>query len=187
MTRLKKYIFRMCYMTVRFLPESCYSIRWIGILSKRIRVFFASRFLAKCGKNVNIETRSIFGFQVEIGDYSGIGVRAKLIGPVIIGKYVNMGPDVLIHTRNHKTDDPTIIMQKQGFDVVKPVTIEDDVWIGERVIILPGVTIGQGSVIGAGAVVAKSIPPYSVAVGNPARVVKSRLKENTIIGDAQSE
>lgn len=186
MAKIKKYIFRICYLAARYLPESCYSIRWIGILSKRIRVFFASGFLSKCGKNVNIETRAMFGFQVEIGDYSGIGVRAKLIGPVIIGKYVNMGPDVLIHTRNHKTDDPTIPMQQQGFDVTKPVTIEDDVWIGERAIILPGVTIGHGSIIGAGAVVAKNIPAYSVAVGNPARVVKSRLKEEST-GEKQSE
>jgi acetyltransferase-like isoleucine patch superfamily enzyme len=53
--------------------------------------------------------------------------------------------------------------------------IEDDVWVGARAIILPGVTIGHGSVIGAGAVVAKSVPPYSIVVGNPGRVVRSRL------------
>ena len=61
---------------------------------------------------------------------------------------------------------------------IRPVIIEDDVWIGARVIILPGVTIGTGSVIGAGAVISKSIPPYSVAVGNPARIVKNRLEHN---------
>ena len=54
------------------------------------------------------------------------------------------------------------------------VIIEDDVWIGSRVTILPGVTIGEGSVIGASAVVAKSVPPYSVVVGNPAKIVKTR-------------
>ena len=59
--------------------------------------------------------------------------------------------------------------------LVKPIVIEDDVWIGRRVIILPGVTIGRGSVIGAGAVVAKDIPPYSVAVGNPCKVVRNRI------------
>ena len=71
-------------------------------------------------------------------------------------------------------------MATQGFSDLAPVIIEDDVWIGARAIILPGVIIGKGSVIGAGAVVAKSIPPYSVAVGNPARVVKTRTdKENS--------
>lgn len=57
---------------------------------------------------------------------------------------------------------------------IKPVIIEDNVWIGARVCILPGVTIGEGSVIGACAVVPKSVPPYSVVIGNPARVVKTR-------------
>lgn len=65
-------------------------------------------------------------------------------------------------------------MRKQGMTEIRPVHIEDDVWIGARVCILPGVTIGKGSVIGACAVVSKSIPPYSVAVGNPAKVVKTR-------------
>jgi maltose O-acetyltransferase len=62
-----------------------------------------------------------------------------------------------------------------GNTPIKAVIIEDNVWIGARVIILPGVTIGKGSTIGAGAVVSKNIPPYSVAVGNPARVVKSLI------------
>jgi len=65
-------------------------------------------------------------------------------------------------------------MRKQGFAESLPITIGNDVWIGRRVIILPGVVIGDGCVIGAGAVVTKSLPPYSVAVGNPARIVKNR-------------
>jgi maltose O-acetyltransferase len=85
-----------------------------------------------------------------------------------------MGPDVVIHTRNHRHDRIDIPMCQQGFGEMKPVIIEDDVWLGERVIILPGVTIGKGSIIGAGAVVAKNVPPYSIAVGNPALVVKKR-------------
>lgn len=65
-------------------------------------------------------------------------------------------------------------MDKQGWADEKPVVIEDDVWIGLRVTILPGVTIGKGSVIGASAVVTKSVPPYSVVAGNPAKIVKTR-------------
>ncbi len=65
-------------------------------------------------------------------------------------------------------------MDQQGFAEEKPVVIEDDVWIGSRVTILPGVTIGRGSVVGAAAVVTKDVPPYSVVAGNPAKVVKTR-------------
>jgi maltose O-acetyltransferase len=85
-----------------------------------------------------------------------------------------MGPEVVIYTQNHSSKRTDITMQEQGFDNAKPVIIGNDVWIGRRVIILPGVIIGKGSVIGAGAVVSKNIPAYSVAVGNPAKVVKNR-------------
>lgn len=85
-----------------------------------------------------------------------------------------MGPEVYIYTQNHHFDRTDISMDQQGFAEEKPVIIEDDVWIGSRVTILPGVRIGTGSIIGASAVVSKDIPPYSTAVGNPAQVVKSR-------------
>lgn len=146
--------------------------------AKWLRVFWAKKILGYAGENINIEHGSIFNSNCSIGDYSGIGVHCELNahaqGSITIGKYVNMGPEVVIYTQNHSTKRTDIIMQKQGFDNPKPVIIEDDVWIGRRAIILPGVTIGQGSVIGEGAVVTKNIPPYSIAVGNPARVVRSR-------------
>jgi maltose O-acetyltransferase len=85
-----------------------------------------------------------------------------------------MGPEVLIYTQNHSFSRVDITMDQQGFSEEKKVIIDDDVWIGARVIILPGVKIGRGSVIGAGSVVSKSIPEYSVAVGNPCKVVKLR-------------
>ena len=66
-------------------------------------------------------------------------------------------------------------MRKQGLTKPKPVIIEDDVWIGTKTILLPGVHIGKGAIIGAGSVVTKNIPPYTIAVGNPAVVKKSRI------------
>lgn len=68
-------------------------------------------------------------------------------------------------------------MRLQGMEPVRSVRINDDVWIGVRVCILPGVTIGEGTIGGACTVVSKDIPPYSVAVGNPMRIVKHREKE----------
>lgn len=86
-----------------------------------------------------------------------------------------MGPEVYIYTQNHNFKRIDITMDKQGWSEEKSVVIEDDVWIGSRVTILPGVRIGKGSIIGASAVVTKSCPPYSVVAGNPATIVKSRV------------
>jgi galactoside O-acetyltransferase len=85
-----------------------------------------------------------------------------------------MGPEVYIYTQNHEFTRIDIPMDQQGWSDEKPVVIEDDVWIGSRVTILGGVTIGRGSIIGASSVVTKSCPPYSIVAGNPAQVVKKR-------------
>jgi len=85
-----------------------------------------------------------------------------------------MGPEVVIHTQSHRHDRPDIPMCQQGEKVTQAVIIEDDVWLCDRAIVLPGVRIGRGSIIGAGAVVAVNIAPFSVVVGNPAKIVKRR-------------
>lgn len=84
-----------------------------------------------------------------------------------------MGPDVVIFTMNHKTERVDVRIGAQGMTDKKKVTIGNDVWIGQRAIIMPGVTIGDGSIIASSAVVTKDVPPYSIA-GGPARVIKSR-------------
>lgn len=123
---------------------------------------------------MNIEKGAVFSSSVELGDYSGIGVRAQIGGRTIIGKHVMMGPDVNIYVRNHMFNRTDIPMDQQGYSDDRPVIIGDDVWIGARVIILPGVHIGTGSVIGAGAVVTKDVPDYAVVGGNPAHILKMR-------------
>ena len=109
-----------------------------------------------------------------MGDNSGIGINASISGKCIIGDDVMMGPDCIIYTWNHKFDDTTTTMRGQGFQEEKPVYIGNDVWIGGRVIILPGVHIGNHCIIGAGSVVTKNIPDWAVAAGNPATVKKYR-------------
>lgn len=162
------------YSFARWLPEST-SLG--GNIAKRVRGFLGSRLLAECGRDVNIERSAHFGSgrQVRLGSRSGIGSNARLIGPVTIGDDVMMGPRVTILTRNHAFADTTRPMIEQGPGGLYPVAIGDDVWIGMSAIILPGVTIERGAVVGAGAVVTKNIPAYAIAVGNPARVIKSRL------------
>lgn len=133
--------------------------------------------LENCGKNVNIESSATFSSKVTLGDYSGIGINAKIYGTCHIGRYVMMGTDVTIITRNHRFDRTDIPMMEQGFEEERPVYIGNDVWIGDRVLILPGVHIGDGSIIAAGAVVTKDVPPYSIVAGVPARKIRDRFEK----------
>lgn len=147
----------------------------IKIGQVQLRRLCGKLMLKHCGKNVNIEHNARFSRKVSLGDYSGIGVNAKIYGACTIGRYVMMGEDCTIITRNHAFDRIDIPMMQQGFENERPVYIGDDVWIGDKVTILAGVRIGDGAVIGAGAVVTSDIEPYAIAVGVPARKIKSRL------------
>ena len=117
---------------------------------------------------------------IEIGNNVRIatGALIEAMGKLIIGNNVIFGPDVTIWTANHNYDTPDLLPYDEKV-IYRPVKIEDNVWIGGGVIILPGVTIGKNSVIGAGSVVKKSIPSDSVAVGSPCIVMRS-LRSATI-------
>lgn len=168
---VKLLIGRFLYLFASRLPAS-YSR--INIGQKQIRAFCGRLILAQCGRHVNIEKGASFPSSVELGDRSGIGVRASIGGKVIIGNDVMMGPDVLILIRNHEFSRTDIPMNRQGATPEKTVVIADDVWIGARAIILPGVHIGTGAIIGAGSVVTKDVPAYAVVGGNPSRIIKMR-------------
>jgi maltose O-acetyltransferase len=99
---------------------------------------------------------------------------ALVVGPVEIGADVMMGPRCVLLATSHDFSSVDVPMNQQGFSEPRPIVIEDDVWIGAGATILPGVRIGRGSIIGAGAVVPRDVPAWSVAVGNPARVVRDR-------------
>ncbi len=163
------------YLIARHLPASDmpYSFG-----AKHIRGFLCRGIFKSAGKNINIEHGAYFGSgrDIEIGNNSGLGFNCRVYGPLKIGNDVMMGPDVMIFTQNHKTERLDIPMRLQTAPK-EPVYIGDDVWIGARVIILPGRKIGEGVIIGAGAVVTKDGPDYAVVGGNPAKVIKFRNKE----------
>lgn len=142
--------------------------------SKRVREFCGRLILHHCGTDVNIERGAQFSSEISLGDHSGIGVNALISSHVTIGNDVMMGPDCIILTANHSMERNGIPMRLQGHESFRPVVIGNDVWIGARVIILPGVKIGDGAVIGAGSVVTKDVEPYSVVAGNPAKRIRMR-------------
>lgn len=168
-TKKNKFYYVLYAIIAKRLP---YSRR--GKIFKKIRAFFAKKIMYKVGRNVNIETGALFNPKVEIGDNSSIGVNCELVGKVIIGKNVMMGPEVVFYSINHEFKDKTKTIIEQGYQEERPVIVEDDVWIGRRAIVLPGVTIKKGTVVGAGAVVTKTFPEYSVIAGNPAKVISNR-------------
>lgn len=147
-----------------------------GSAAKAFRYWVCRGLFRACGKNVNIEHGAFFhsGQRITVGDNSGIGVRAHLSGTITVGNDVMIGKDVIVMTTNHKFDRTDIPMTQQGFQDEEPVVIGNDVWISDRSIILPGVTIGSHAIIAAGAVVAKDVPEWAIVGGVPAQIIKFR-------------
>ena len=108
---------------------------------------------------------------VKIGNNTIIGLSNVIIGPVIIGSGVMLAQNIVVSGLNHGYESIAISPSKQPVST-KAITIDDDVWIGANAVITAGVHIGKHAVIGAGSVVVKDIPDYSIAVGNPAKVIK---------------
>ena len=175
--KIKRIIGKILYKRIGIhLPMS---FSRVSLGSRKFRQFCAKLILGdRCGKWVNIEKGVSFGDGLTIGNGSGIGASSVIPSSVTIGENVMMGQECLMLTANHRIDRLDIPMGAQGDGEIKPIVIGSDVWIGARVTILPGVHIGNGCVIGAGAVVTKNVPDYEIWGGNPAHFLKSRLNVN---------
>ncbi|MDZ7314999.1 MAG: flippase-like domain-containing protein [candidate division KSB1 bacterium] len=125
------------------------------------------------GRGTVLGTR---GGRIEIGDFSNIGANCRFgtTSQIKLGKYVLLAANCYIGGAQHRFDRLDIPIMRQGYESRGGVIIEDNCWLGAGVIVLDGVRIGSGSVIGAGSVVTKDIPPNSIAVGVPARVQGTR-------------
>lgn len=108
---------------------------------------------------------------VIIGDYTRVGLHNTIIGPVNIGHHVNLAQGITVTALNHNFENSEKRIDEQGV-CTTPVVIEDDVWIGANAVILPGVRVGTHSVVAAGAVVTKDVPPHSIVAGIPAKIIK---------------
>lgn len=111
------------------------------------------------------------GLIIQRGSMINEGVTLDTRGGITIGEHCSISRDVTILTASHDTEDPDFA----GF--LAPVVIRDRVWIGVGALVCPGVTLGEGCVVGAGSVVTRSIPPWVVAAGNPARPLRRRSLE----------
>jgi acetyltransferase-like isoleucine patch superfamily enzyme len=108
---------------------------------------------------------------VVIGDRTRIGLGSVLIGPVTIGSDVRLAQNVVMSGLNHSYQDVNLPISRQPV-TTKPIVIMDETWVGANVFVAAGVTIGKHCVVAGGSVVTKDIPDYSVAAGNPARIIR---------------
>lgn len=115
-----------------------------------------------------------YGYNISVGKNFYMNFNGVILdcGKVTIGDYVMIGPNVTLCTAGHPLDIATRYTYNE---FAKPITIEDKVWIGANVLVLPGVTIGYGAVVGGGSVVTKDVPAHSIVLGNPARVVRENI------------
>ncbi|KFA65033.1 hypothetical protein S40285_05638 [Stachybotrys chlorohalonatus IBT 40285] len=167
--RLKARVWMNKYNTME--PEDA-TLKTAAIQAKRLRLLRDIMGSVR-GEDVFIEPplRVDYGSNIILGDrfYANFNLTILDCAIITIGDRVMMGPNVMISAATHEIE---VGSRRANIEYALPVTIGDDCWIGGGVIILPGVTIGKGCTIGAASVVTKDIPPWSVAVGSPARVIK---------------
>lgn len=163
------------YGFAQHLPAS-YRFQPLGKFAKWCRATACKRLFRVCGQRVNVEKGANFytGWEIELGDDSSLGIDCMIPYDLKVGADVMMGPYVVIVGDSHQFSQTDIPMRLQEIKEYPPVRIEDDVWIGARAIILPGLKIGKGAIIGAGSVVTKDIPPYAICAGNPAKIIRYR-------------
>ena len=135
--------------------------------------------LGSTGENVAINApfHCDYSWNIEVGEnfFANYNLTILDAGKVTIGKNAQIAPNVSIYTAGHPVHPDS---RNSGYEYGIPVTIGDNVWIGGNVVINPGVTIGDNVVIGAGSVVTKDIPSWSIAVGNPCRVIRQITEDD---------
>ncbi len=124
------------------------------------------------GSNIRPPLRCEYGYQIHVGErvFANFGLVCLDVARITIGDDTRIGPGVQLLTPTHPLE-PGI--RREGWESAEPITIGRNVWLGGAVVVCPGVTIGDDTVVGAGSVVTRDLPPGVLAVGNPARVVRS--------------
>lgn len=166
---------QMLIWILRSIPNFAWPLKW----------FIIKNSLKKCGKKFRFSPNSVFSDHrlIEIGDNVFFGERTIINTGILvkIGNNVMFGPDVMIIAGDHNVSEIGIQMRyiKSGGKNL-PVILENDVWVGARVLILKGVKIGEGTVIGAGSLVTKEMPPYSICFGSPCKFIKQRFSDEDL-------
>ncbi len=158
--------------------ELCHAYNNLSPSKTAEREEIMRRLLGKTGTSFLIEQpfHCDYGYNIEIGENFYMNVNCVILdcAKVTFGDNVFIAPNCGFYTAGHPLDSKR---RNQGLEYAYPITVGNNVWIGGGVTVLPGVTIGDNCVIGAGSVVTKDIPPFSLAVGNPCRVIRKIEEE----------
>lgn len=168
-----KRIYLILYFFIgKHLPSSYFPLgkffNWFRILTLKHHIVIGRKTLIQSGFRFGTKGKITIGKECRINEN-------VYIQSAVIGNYVLIAPNVAILASSHDFANKTIPMLYQGDTAINPVIIEDDVWIGRNAIILPGVRIGKGAIVGAGAVVTKNVPQEAIVGGVPARLLKYRV------------
>ena len=154
--------------------KKCYQYNQISPEKIRERNKIMSEILGKVGKVFLLEQPFMcdYGYNIEIGENFCSNHNLLILDPakVSFGNNVMVGPNCGFYTTSHPLNSQ---IRSKGYQQAKPIVVKDNVWICSNVVVLGGVTIGENSVIAAGSIVTKNIPPNSLAMGNPCKVIKS--------------
>lgn len=153
--------------------DFCFRYNNISPIERENRKEMINQFFCKTGEEFSIQSPFYcdFGFNISIGEnfFSNYNLVILDVAPVTIGNNVLFGPNVSLYTAGHPIHP---ISRNSGYEYGIPITIGDNVWLGGNVVVTPGVTIGENSVVAAGSVVVKDIPANVVAAGNPCKVIR---------------
>jgi acetyltransferase-like isoleucine patch superfamily enzyme len=177
-------------MAVNLIGLPAYGLVLVRRIWRRLRMLAYRPLFGSYGRNFRFDPDGDYTYgTIHVGHDVHLGMRPTLNATrstIRIGNKVIFGPEVTIRGGNHRTDlvgrfmsDITEAEKRPEDDL--GVVVEDDVWIGTRAVIVHGVTIGRGAVVGAGAVVTKSVPPYAIVGGVPAKVIRFRWDVETIL------
>ncbi|MVN22039.1 acyltransferase [Mucilaginibacter arboris] len=168
---MRQFLLFLYYFIFKNLPSSYFPL---GYIFNFLRVGILKRIII-IGQNNYIQS----GFRFGMKDVLTIGNNCQInenvyIQSAIIGNHVLIAQNVAILAVTHVFDSTYMPIIKQGSTKANPVVIDDDVWIGRNSVIMPGIKLGKGSIIGAGAIVTKNVPSYAIVGGIPAKIIRYR-------------
>lgn len=164
----------------------CHEFNTLAPTQSEARLELLNTLLKHVGKGVTVlgPLYCDYGYNVSLGEGTFVNHNAYFMdcAPITLGKHCFIGPGCGFYTASH----PLLFAERNtGLEKASPITIEDNVWLGGNVVLLPGVTIHEGAVVGAGAVVTRDVPALSLVVGNPARVLRKLGPEDSILKESR--